>query len=139
MPAAPTDPGRDGSRDAASPIPSGVMEAIARRAEGASLDVSADLTLTVESQPIRIESYTDLVVVDLPSIRVAWPLYRGLRRRLETGDDALRTFDLTAEIRVDGTPVARVGSEARAQAGPLELDLPGIARAAVEAPIRFFS
>jgi hypothetical protein len=114
------------------------MEAIARRAEGASLDVSADLTLTVESQPIRIESYTDLVV-DLPSIRVASPLYRGQRRRLETGDDARRTFDMTAEIRVDGTPVARVGSEARARAGPLEPDLPGVARAAVEAPIRFFS
>jgi len=136
--AAPDDPDADPDPDSGA-TPSEVAAALARHADQAPVDVSADLTLTIESQPIRIESYTDLVVVDLPSVRVASPLYRGLRRHLDAGDSVLRTLDLTVEVRVDGTPVARVGSGARPRGGSIELDLPGLARAAVEAPIRFFS
>lgn len=136
-PAAPAD--RDPDRDPADPTARGARAALARHAGQAPIDVSADLTLTVESQPIRIESYTDLIVVDLPSVRVAWPLYRGLRRHMGTGENVLRTLDLTIEVRVDGTAVARIGSEASPHVGPIEFSPTGLARAAVEAPIRFFS
>jgi hypothetical protein len=105
----------------------------------APFDVVADLTLTVEGQPIAVESYTDLVVVDLPSVRVLRPLWQGAGSRLDAVDRTLRTTDLTVEVRIDGTPVARLGADARPQVGPVQILVAGALRAAVEAPIRFFS
>jgi hypothetical protein len=139
----PADPDRSpADQDGADSMgATAIAPAPSRYAGQAPVDVVADLTLTVEGQPVSVESYTDLVIVDLPSVRIAWPLYRGLRRHLGTGDTLLHTLDLTVELRVDGTTVARAGSGARPQLDdlPVEFDLPGLARAAVEAPIRFFS
>jgi len=113
----------------------------ASRRARAPLDVQADLTLTVEGQPVTVESFTDLVVVDLPSVRVAVPLARGTLRYLDDLEALLCTTGLTLEVRVAGTRVVRIGADARPRTSrlPVELDAAGMLRAAVEAPVRFFS
>lgn len=110
----------------------------------APLDVSADLTLTVEGQPISVESYTDVVRVDLPSVRVLLALSRIERRREHVArlDRLLRTIDITLDLAVDGTRVARLGAGTDPTVPPLsrfDLDERGVLRAAYEAPLRFFS
>jgi hypothetical protein len=110
----------------------------------APVDVDADLTLTVEGQPISVESYTDLVRVDLPSVRVARTVLRsaGGTRRLDELDATLRTMDLTVDVAVDSVRVARLGALAEPQlpsVAPVEIDLAGAARAAVAAPLRLIS
>ncbi|WP_254537387.1 hypothetical protein [Halomarina litorea] len=106
------------------------------------VDVEADLTLTIDSQPINIESYTDTVLVDLPSVRVGVALVRTEGARLAELDRVLRDLDVTVVIQVDGTPVARLGADARPQfadLAPVEVVTSGALRAAIAAPMRFFS
>ena len=107
-----------------------------------AVDVTADLTLTVESQPIAVESYTDTILVDLPSVRVGLALLRTEVARPRWIDRTLREFDLTLVVQVDGTPVARIGADADPQLerlAPVELVGRGALRAAVAAPVRFFN
>jgi hypothetical protein len=87
-------------------------------ADRAPVDVTADLALAVDGEPVRIESYTDLVTVDLPSVRTAVRLLR--RHGDRTGDvpDLLAAAGLTVEVTVSGTAVLRAGADAHA--GPLE-------------------
>lgn len=106
------------------------------------VDVTADLTVTVESQPIAVESYTDTILVDLPSVRVGVAILRTEAGRLRPLDRTLREFDLTLAVLVDGTPVARIGTNADPQVerfAPVEFVAPGLLRAAVAAPLRFLS
>jgi len=110
----------------------------------APVDVEADVTLTVEGQPISVESYTDLLRVDLPSVRVARTVLRtaGGTRGLEELDATLRTLDLTVDVAVDSVRVARVGALAEPQlpsVAPVEIDVGGALRAAVAAPLRLFN
>lgn len=110
----------------------------------APLDVSADLTVTVEGQPISVESYTDVVRVDLPSLRLLLALSRVERRRTHIYrlDRLLRTVDLTLDLAVDGTRIARLGADTSPTVPPLsrfQLDARGAMRALYEAPLRFFS
>lgn len=87
-------------------------------ADRAPIDVTADLVLTVDGHPVRVESYTDLVTVDLPSVRAA---VRLLTRHGDRGGalpDLLAAAGLTVEVTIDGTVVARVGADA--DAGLLE-------------------
>lgn len=110
----------------------------------APLDVSADLTVTVEGQPISVDSYTDVVRVDLPSLRVLLALSRVERRRthVERLDRLLRTVDLTLDLAVDGTRIARLGADTDPTVPALSrfrLDARGAMRALYEAPLRFFS
>ena len=83
-------------------------------ADRAPIDVTADLVLTVDGHPIRVESYTDLVTVDLPSVRAA---VRLLTRHGDRSGDLptlLAAAGLTVEVTIDGTVVARVGADADA-------------------------
>lgn len=83
------------------------------------LDVSADLTVTVDGHELRVEAYTDRVFVDFPSLGVALDLLRsapggsGTRGSLPA---ALAAADLTAVARIDAREVATLGAEAD---GPL--------------------
>lgn len=106
------------------------------------VDVTADLTVTVEGQSIAVESYTDTILVDLPSVRVGVAILRTEAGRLRPLDRTLREFDLTLAVLVDGTPVARIGTDADPQVGrlaPVEFVGGGLLRAAVAAPVRFFN
>ncbi|MFC7155466.1 hypothetical protein ACFQPA_08355 [Halomarina halobia] len=104
------------------------------------VDVTADLTLTIDGQPITVESYTDTVFVNLPSIRAASALARTGLRRADRLDRLLRDLDVTVVFRIDGTPVARIGAAARpgplARIAPIQPDARGVLRTALAAPVR---
>ena len=87
-------------------------------ADRAPVDVTADLALAVDGEPIRVESYTDLVTVDLRSSRAAVRLLGRHRDRASDLPGLLAAAGLTVELTVDGTAVARAGADA--DAGPLE-------------------
>jgi len=83
------------------------------------LEVLADLQLTVDGEDIDVRGTGDHLVVDLPSL---WAGRRLLRsgpfatdRARTTGrlHEALRISGLTAEIRLQGDPIARLGAGAR--------------------------
>jgi hypothetical protein len=90
-----------------------VTDTISAVAELASqrdpLDVTADLTATLDGEAIKIESFADEMFVNLPSV--------GTARRLWAyhGDDAGRVPELlgaaglTVEIHIDDRPVASIG------------------------------
>ncbi|MFC5970462.1 hypothetical protein ACFPYI_03885 [Halomarina salina] len=106
-----------------------------------ALDVTADLTLTIDGEPIAIESYTDTVLVDFPSVRALAAVARTERQRLPSLERTLRRMDLTVVVLVDGVAVGTVGARAKPQSNrlPLEVDAGGTLRAAVAAPLRFFN
>ena len=87
-------------------------------ADRAPIDVTADLALAVDGEPVRVESYTDLVTVDLPSVRTAVRLLRRHGGRAGAVPDLLAAAGLTVEVSVAGTAVVRAGAEA--EAGRLE-------------------
>lgn len=79
-----------------------------------ALDVSADLTLTLADEDVRVTGYGDLVVVDAPSVRAALGLLRGAdhlpTRAVERG---LNRGGVTVDVRVRGNSVARAGPGVR--------------------------
>ena len=102
------------------------------------LAIDADLTVSVDGRTVSVVGYEDLVAVDCPSIVTAVHLVR--RHRTETMDLAagLASTGLTAEVRVRGVPVARLGAMATPSAvarvlglGPVELVPEGAVLAAV--------
>jgi len=94
--------------------------------------VDADLTVERDGVAFTVRGYDDLVAVDLPSFRAALDLWRD---GPVEGTDAVATLaaaGLTAEIRVRGAPVARLGADAvpsplakRLGLGPIQLFLDG--------------
>ncbi|WP_224336682.1 peptide ABC transporter ATP-binding protein [Haloprofundus halobius] len=74
------------------------------------LDVTAELTLTVEGEQLRVVGFGELVVVDTPSLDAALALLRGTGRlpTEQFGED-VRAADVTVDVRVDGVSVARLG------------------------------
>lgn len=96
------------------------------------LDVAADLTVTVDGHELQVESYTDRVFVDAPSIRAA---VTGIRRLPDSGPGLftigrlLKAADLTVVVRVAGTEVARLGADRRGiKYGPLSIRPAGLLR-----------
>jgi len=103
-----------------------------------ALAVDADLTVEIDGHAVTVTGYDDLVAVDLPSLSALLALWRDAP--VETMDAAalLSSIGLTAEVRVRGAPVARVGDAAepsdlarRAGLGPVELVPDGLLLAAV--------
>jgi hypothetical protein len=94
--------------------------------------VDADLTVERDGVAFTVRGYDDLVAVDLPSFGAALDLWRD---GPVEGTDAAATLaaaGLTAEIRVRGAPVARLGADAvpsplakRLGLGPIQLFLDG--------------
>lgn len=102
------------------------------------LDVYADLTVTIDGEPIRIESRTDRPLVDLPSVGTAIALVRVGSGLVDEVAALLAAVDVTAGIAIRGTGVAVIGADA--DPGPLaemlgydvELRSNGLARVLVD-------
>jgi hypothetical protein len=77
-----------------------------------SLSVEADLTLEVDGYTATVVGYDDLVAVDLPSLSAARSLWRGRPVELMDAAAVLSSVGLTAELRIRGVPVARIGDVA---------------------------
>jgi hypothetical protein len=84
------------------------------------LHVLADLDLTVDGKPVRVEGRGDRITVDVPDTRPgslllkAAPSAGGPRlQALRQADRALQDAGLTAEMRVQGDVFARLGKGAR--------------------------
>jgi hypothetical protein len=86
---------------------------------GRSLDVVAELELTVEGQSVQVVGYGDLVVVEAPTLGAALSLLRGTAT-LPTAEvgAGLRDADVTVDVRVRGVSVATLGPDA--DPGPLD-------------------
>ena len=93
-----------------------------------ALSVEADLDVELDGHRARVVGYDDLVALDLPSVSAALSLYRD--RPVDVMDAAalLSSVGLTAEVRVRGVPLARIGADAvpsafarRLGLGPVEL------------------
>lgn len=102
------------------------------------LAIDADLTVSLDGRTVSVIGYEDLVAVDCPTIATALHLAR--RHQTQTMDLAagLASAGLTAELRVSGVPLARVGAAATPSAlarvlglGPVELVPEGVVLAAV--------
>ncbi|MFB6206680.1 MAG: hypothetical protein ABEJ05_09170 [Haloglomus sp.] len=98
-----------------------LVNAIERVADAPlGLDVSADLTVTVDGHELQVEAYTDRVFLDFPSLRAAVDVVRSTPRSTGSrGADAnaslpaaLAAADLTAVARVGGRELATFGAEA---------------------------
>jgi uncharacterized protein (DUF3820 family) len=99
---------------------SAIIQLLAREP---SLDVTANLTATVDGSPIRIESYTDRVFANLPSIYLMWFLYDRYGSQTRSLAALLVAAGLTLVIQIDGRTVATIGRDA--QSGPLTRLLAG--------------
>jgi hypothetical protein len=96
------------------------------------LEVLADLRLAVDGEDIDIRGTGDHIVVDLPSLRAGRRLLSSgpfaTNRARTTGriHEALRISGLSAEVRLQGDTIARIGAGARP--GPLGriLNLDGV-------------
>ncbi len=83
------------------------------------LEVLADLQLAVDGEDIDIRGTGDHIVVDLPSLRAGRRLLSSgpfaTNRARTTGrvHEVLRISGLTAEVRLQGDPIARLGAGAR--------------------------
>ncbi|KTG10517.1 hypothetical protein AUR64_11570 [Haloprofundus marisrubri] len=74
------------------------------------MDVTAELTLTVEGEDVRVAGFGELVVVDAPTLSGALALLRGTKQLpTEQFGENVRAADVTVDIRVDGVSVARLG------------------------------
>ena len=76
------------------------------------LDVTADLRIDVDGEPVHVRGHGDTLVVELPSVRAgrrrlaAEPASRdGLAR----ADAALRDAGLTLDVRLRGVRLSRLG------------------------------
>jgi len=95
--------------------------------------VDADLTVERDGVAFTVRGYDDLVAVDLPSFGAALDLWRDRLVEGRNAAAALAAAGLTAEIRVRGAPVARLGADAvpsslanRLGLGPIQLFLDGM-------------
>lgn len=95
-------------------------------ADRPGLDVTADLSVSVDGTAVDVESYTDRLFVDVDSVRALVRLAgaTGGRSRLRRTSQLLSAADLTAELRVAGRPVALLGADA--DPGPLGRRLGGV-------------
>jgi hypothetical protein len=92
------------------------------------LEVLADLRLAVDGEAIDIRGTGDRLVVDLPSLRAgrrllsSGPFAHHQARTTARVHEALELSGITAEVRLQGTRIARIG--AGAQPGMLGRLLP---------------
>jgi len=92
------------------------------------LSVDADLDVALDGHRATVVGYDDLVALDLPSVPAALSLWRGRPVAVMDAAALLSSVGLTAEVRVRGVPVARIGDDAvpsglarRLGLGPVEL------------------
>lgn len=88
-----------------------------------SLDILADLLLTVDGADVPIRGTGDRIVIDLPNLRTgrrmlaAGPFAAGQRAEgIARANDLLAEAGLTLDVRLDGSVLARLGATARPNA-----------------------
>ena len=97
-----------------------------------TLAVTADLRLAVDGHDVRITGAKQHLLIELPSLRAgavllrSGPFHTRRAQRLRDIHQALRAAGLTAEIRVAGKTLARLGSQARSGALPRLVRLDGM-------------
>ena len=83
------------------------------------LEVLADLQLAVDGEPIDVRGTGDHIVIDLPSLQAgrrlltSGPLASHRARTTHRIHEALESVGLSAEVRLQGDSIARVGAGAR--------------------------
>nr|WP_284438514.1 hypothetical protein [Halomicroarcula laminariae] len=92
------------------------------------MSVEADLDVELDGHRATVVGYDDLVALDLPSVPALVSLARDRPVAVTDAAALLSTVGLTAELRVRGVPVARIGDAAvpsglarRLGLGPVEL------------------
>lgn len=92
------------------------------------LSVEADLELYLDGHRASVVGYDDLVALDLPSVPAAISLWHNRPVAVMDAAALLSSVGLTAEVRVRGVPLARIGADAvpsglarRLGLGPVEL------------------
>lgn len=82
------------------------------------LDVIADLNLDVNGEDVQVRGQGERIVVELPSLQAGRDLFNtdilghGGRDMLNRMGEALQQADLTAEVKLEDTTVARLGRDA---------------------------
>lgn len=118
------------------------LEAVEQRlAAGSGLEVSSDLAVTVDGTELTVTSFTDLLRIEAPSLRVIVRLGRRHRGQLATLGSLLSAAELTAAFVVGGRRVATAGADVtpgplarRLGFGPLRIHVGGLATALIRAP-----
>jgi hypothetical protein len=113
-----------------------------------TLDIESTLTLEIDGETASIRGEGDVLVVDVPSRRMARSLLSALppagRRRdtVHQMDDLLQAVGLTLDLRVDGGTVAKAGRRAKPGGlsrllglGPVEIPSGAITRELKRPPI----
>ncbi len=77
-----------------------------------ALAVDADLTVHLDGTPIEVTGYEDVVALDFPSLSALRSRWQGSPVDAMDMAAVLSSVGLTAEIRVRGVPLARVGDAA---------------------------
>jgi hypothetical protein len=83
------------------------------------LDIQADLSLSVDGEPVAIQGRGREITIAVPSLRTGRRLLdtpltgRQQTRRVH---DALRQADVTARVMLNGHTIARIGAGARPSA-----------------------
>lgn len=81
------------------------------------MEVSSDLAVTVDGTALTVSSFTDLLRVEVPSLRALVALGRRHREQIGTLGTLLSAAGLTAAIIVERRRVATLGADATP--GPL--------------------
>jgi len=118
------------------------LAAVERRlSAGPGLTVSSDLVVTVDGTELTVSSFTDLLRIEVPSVRALATLGRRHRERVATLGSLLSAADLTAAIVVGRRRVATVGADvtpgplARLLGlGPFRVHVGGLTTALLRAP-----
>lgn len=91
----------------------GLVTTVERLARGGpSLEVTANLSVTIDGITLAISTVGDRLRVQIPSAWAVFRLFRSERERLPALSRALSEAGLTAEIRVGSAVVAVVGQDA---------------------------
>ena len=96
------------------------------------LKVLADLQLAVDGEDIDIRGTGDRIVIDLPSLRAgrrllaSGPFATDCAQTTGRVHEALRISGLTAEVRLRGDSIARIGAGARPGSFGRLLNLDGV-------------
>jgi hypothetical protein len=96
-------------------------------------DIEADLDLVVDGEAVTVEGTGDTIVIDVSSLDAAQHLLntaplqgRSPRERITRASNLLRTAGLTAEVRMQGDTIARIGADAQAGSIGRLLNLPDV-------------
>jgi hypothetical protein len=84
-----------------------------------TLDIESTLQLEIDGETADIRGEGDVLVIDVPSRRMARSFLSGLppagrkRKTVRQMDDLLQAIGMTLDVRVEGSTVAKAGRRAK--------------------------